>query len=445
MLNDLLLRLGLLYRRDPQFMLALGKTECPATRLRLPGYCVYALHDPALIRQLLTRQHTHLSKGGSHRRAQGWLGASPLVAEGEEHRRLRRVANAALRAPLLPSYRAAMERAVAQQIAGWQAGELRDLALEMRQLATSALLMAFADSTERGTALALDDALAVLTPSFGARRWPWAALAERRPGSAAARRAQAQRHLDMLLYQLIDGEAPTATPLLNAVYEASGAEGYRAAARDMLATLLLAGRETVASALCWIWWLLATHPERQGTLYDALLADETAGMRQIEYVVAETLRLYPPAWAMARRTLGAVELEGLRIPAGAIVLFSQLALHRDARFFSEPERFQPERWAAAPHHDAFLPFGAGPRRCPGVGFAMLELTLVVATIARRWRFYAAPGQAVRLVGGPALMPHFEVRSAIRWHGLENDQALGLPLRLELVGDVAANYGARQPT
>jgi cytochrome P450 len=160
--------------------------------------------------------------------------------------------------------------------------------------------------------------------------------------------------------------------LLNAVYEVSGAEGYRAAARDMLTTLLLAGRETVASALCWIWWLLAQHPERQRTLYAALLADETAAMRQIDDVVAEALRLYPPAWAMARRTLNAVDLDGLRLPAGAIVLFSQLALQRDARFFSEAERFQPERWAAAPHHDAFLPFGLGRAAAPASALQCLS-------------------------------------------------------------------------
>lgn len=398
-------KLTLLYRRDPAFLLALGRSGCPVTQGGLPERRVFFLHDPARIETLLTRHHAALSKGGAHSRAQRWLGASVLVAEGAEHARLRRSMRPAFQRDVLPAYTPAILSAISAQIADWRHGDVRDLTIELRRMATAAVLAACVGPVAPDAIAGIDAALAVLTPSFGARTWPWAPLAERLPGSAAFRQAAALRGLDAAVYALIDNTPPTATPFLAAVHAAEPPTQRRTATRDALVTLLLAGRETTAAALSWIWYALGTHPALEAELHAALEQGEPAAHALAGRIFAEALRRYPPAWATARRTLAPIDLDGVQLPAGAVVLFSQLALHNDARWFAAPEAFRPERWAGAPPpRGAYLPFGSGPRRCLGSRFAELESTLAISTIAQRWHLRPLNAAPVGLQGGPALLP-----------------------------------------
>jgi cytochrome P450 len=116
-------------------------------------------------------------------------------------------------------------------------------------------------------------------------------------------------------------------------------------------------------------------------------------------VVAESMRLYPPAWILGRRALEDYEVGGYLIPRDALVILSPYVMHRDSRFFPDPERFDPERFTpeakAARPQFAYFPFGGGPRRCVGEGFAWMEGVLILATLARRWRLRLAPGSVVR--------------------------------------------------
>jgi cytochrome P450 len=172
--------------------------------------------------------------------------------------------------------------------------------------------------------------------------------------------------------------------------------------RDEVITLFLAGHETTAIALSWALVLLARHPEvderlwREGseTLGDRLpRAEDLARLPYTEAVVREALRLYPPAYVIGREALANCSLGGYTIPARATIYFSPWVLHRDPRWFEEPERFRPERWldgstARLPKY-VFLPFGGGPRVCIGERFAMMETVLVLATLLRRFRFEPA--------------------------------------------------------
>jgi cytochrome P450 len=125
-------------------------------------------------------------------------------------------------------------------------------------------------------------------------------------------------------------------------------------------------------------------------------------------VLAEAMRLYPPAWILGRRALEEYEVGGYKIPRGALVILSPYVMHRDPRFYPEPERFDPERWTpeakAARPQFAYFPFGGGPRRCIGEGFAWMEGVLVVATLAQRWRLRLAPGQRIEPQTGVTLRP-----------------------------------------
>jgi cytochrome P450 len=177
--------------------------------------------------------------------------------------------------------------------------------------------------------------------------------------------------------------------------------------RDEVMTLLLAGHETTALALSWAFLMLDRHPEARDRL-EAELASvlgpnegpaspaDVPALPYAQAVVNETLRLYPPAYVTGREAVRETSIGGLRIPKRHIILISMYTTHRDPRFFPDPDTFRPERWLDGLDkrlpRGAFIPFGLGSRKCVGASFAMMEATLLLATIARRWRFELAPGE-----------------------------------------------------
>jgi len=178
--------------------------------------------------------------------------------------------------------------------------------------------------------------------------------------------------------------------------------------RDEVMTLFLAGHETTAVALSWAWYLLAQSPQTQARLaeeVDSVLGGRTPAvtdlprLRYTEMVVNESMRLYPPAFALSRRALRPCEIGGYTLPTGITVAIPIWVVHRDSRWFDKPDTFMPERWAndAARHlpRFAYFPFGGGPRQCIGNTFAMMEAVLVLAMTAQRFRLELAPGQTVR--------------------------------------------------
>ena len=174
--------------------------------------------------------------------------------------------------------------------------------------------------------------------------------------------------------------------------------------RDEVMTLLLAGHETTALALSWAFLLLDRNPGARDHLEAELAAvlgdgpaspDDVPALPYTQAVINETLRLYPPAYVTGREAIRATTIGRTRIPKRHIVLISMYTTHRDPRFFPEPDAFRPERWLDGLEkrlpRGAFIPFGMGSRKCVGASFAMMEATLLLATIARRWRFELAPG------------------------------------------------------
>jgi cytochrome P450 len=172
--------------------------------------------------------------------------------------------------------------------------------------------------------------------------------------------------------------------------------------RDEVMTLLLAGHETTALALSWAFLLLDRNPEARDRL-EAELSEvvgdrapspaDVPSLRFTQAVINETLRLYPPAYVTGRETIRPTTIGGVRLPKRHIILISMQTAHRDPRFFPEPDAFRPGRWLDGLEkrlpRGAFIPFGMGTRKCIGASFAMMEATLLLATIARRWRFELA--------------------------------------------------------
>jgi cytochrome P450 len=192
--------------------------------------------------------------------------------------------------------------------------------------------------------------------------------------------------------------------------------------RDEAMTIFLAGHETTANALTWTWYLLSQNPDAEAKLHrelDEVLSsrlpdfEDVPNLRYTEMALAESMRLYPPAWAIGRMALVDCEIGGYSVPKGALVLMSQYVMHRDERYFPEPLRFDPERWTEAAKANrpqfSYFPFGGGPRRCIGESFAWMEGILLLATLAQQWQMRLAPDQVVALRPVITLRPKHGMR------------------------------------
>lgn len=221
----------------------------------------------------------------------------------------------------------------------------------------------------------------------------------------------ALREMDTVVYAIIaerrrrnEDTGDLLSMLMLARDEETGAQMDDKALRDEVITMLIAGHETTATTLTWIWGLLATHPEVAARLYaevDAVLGDraptaaDVPALAYTRQVIDEAMRLYPPVYILARKVAADDEIGGFRIPKGSAVDLSPYLTHRHPDFWPDPERFDPERFsperAAQRHKYAFFPFSTGPRMCIGNSFALMEATLVLASIARRHRLRLAGG------------------------------------------------------
>jgi cytochrome P450 len=298
----------------------------------------------------------------------------------------------------------------------WRDGGTIDAAAEMAAVTMTVAAKTLFDADLDAEVAEIRDALTTAIDSFTLALLPYGDHLARLPIPAAIRFRRARAHLDAIIYRLIADrrarphERGDLISLLVSVRDAEGDGGGLSdeEIRDDVLTLLLAGYETTANALMWTWYLLSEHPDAERRLHeelDAALAGRTAGARDLpalrytRAVIAESMRLFSPAYLVGRRALVPYDVPGTDyvLPEGTYLFLCQHLLHRDPRFWREPERFQPERWLEGEPHShkfAYFPFGAGARVCIGEPFAWMEATLVLATIARRWRLRLVPGHPV---------------------------------------------------
>ncbi len=228
---------------------------------------------------------------------------------------------------------------------------------------------------------------------------------------------RARQLLDTVIYRIIRERRASAVDqgdllsmLLTARDEQGDSRGMSdQQLRDEVLTMLLAGHETTATLLTWTWYLLSQHPTVETQLHaelDTVLSgrlptvEHLPQLRYTRMVLAEAMRLYPPAWVIGRRTIDAYEVGGYVLPPNTNVIMSPYVIHHDARFYPDPERFDPQRWTpgaeAARPPFTYFPFGAGARQCIGEGFAWMEGILALATLAQHWQLRLVPGHPVAL-------------------------------------------------
>jgi cytochrome P450 len=196
--------------------------------------------------------------------------------------------------------------------------------------------------------------------------------------------------------------------------------------RDEVMTILLAGHETSGVALAWTWYLLSQHLEVERRLHaelDAVLGgrtpsfDDLPQLRYTRMVIEETLRLYPPAWGIARQSIAQDEIGDYHIPKGVQLMVTQYVTHRHPDFWERPEVFEPERFrpecVAKRPKFAYYPFGGGPRGCIGNQFALMEMQLILATLAQRYQLSLVPGHRVEVQPLITLRPRYGIRMMLR--------------------------------
>ena len=346
------------------------------------------------------------------------LGEGLLTSEGDFHRRQRRLAQPAFHPNRVATYAGAMSQYAREQCDAWTHGQTVNVHEEMMQVTLRVVAKTLFDADVRAEVDEIGAAMDVSVSMFTRAMSPFGPILNRLPLPSNRRFERAWTRLVGTIDRFIRERRASGEDrgdLLSMLLRATdagedGTAGDGAGMddrqlRDECMTLFTAGHETTANALTFTWHLLAHHPDVQARLHaevDAVLGERMPAREDVDrlpftrQVVAESMRLYPPAWAVGRQAKEPVEVGGYTLPAGAVVLTSQWVTHHDPRWWPDPERFDPDRWrdgadsAAAAQRPrwAYFPFGGGPRSCIGEAFAWMEAILVLATIARRWRVEA---------------------------------------------------------
>jgi cytochrome P450 len=415
--------------RDPiAFLLRLRDRYGDIVRVPLGAETLYLFSPPDLVRDVLVTNHRNFHKGRGLERAKMLLGDGLLTSEGDFHLRQRRLSQPAFHRQRIGAYGAVMASYAANRRDRWRPGAVVDVHAEMMALTLAIVGKTLFDADVEDEAAEIGEALATTFESFNFGFFlPFGHLLERLPLPATLRFRKARARLDATIYRLIDERrrAPSDRgDLLSMLLVAQDTEGDGRGMtdlqlRDEAMTIFLAGHETTANALTWTWYLLSQHPDVERRFHaevDSALggrtpsADDLAALPYTRMVLAESMRLYPPAWILGRRALAPFEAWGYTIPARAIILASQYTMHRDPRWFPDPDRFDPERFAPERQGErpklAYFPFGGGPRVCIGEQFAWMEGIILLATIAQRWRFRLVPGHPVSLQPIITLRPKF---------------------------------------
>jgi len=393
--------------------------------LRLgPRRGLLAFHPDAIEEVLVTRNRDFVKSPGVRLLARV-LGNGLLLSEGEAWLRQRRLVQPAFHRQRLQAHGEVMTAYTERRISGWKDGDVLDIHAEMTALTQAIVAKTLFDADVRDEAYFITQAMNVLIEDFGARLGSLLQfLPDWVPTAGNIRTRRAVRRLDEVVYRMIEARrrhpedrGDLLSMLLAAQDADDGARMTAEQVRDEVMTLFMAGHETTAVTLSWAWYLLAQHPE-----VDARLADElrvvlgarppaVADLPRLAYaemIATECMRLYPPAYAMARQARGPTELAGRPVAPGVVVILPTWVVHRDPRWFDDPEVFRPERWAGdlsrrLPRF-AYFPFGGGPRQCIGNAFATMEAVLILATIAQRFRLTLLPGQHVTTMPSITLRP-----------------------------------------
>jgi len=416
--------------RDPIRIISDISKYGDISHFRFGNQHIYLLNHPDYIRDVLVTYNSNFVKSRGLQLARKVLGEGLLTSEGSTHDYQRQLIQPAFHQRLLPAYVSIMKQYIENMIGRWEDNTILDIHKEFTKLTLAIVCKIFFNYEIELDSEEVSNHVTTVIEYFNRVRMPLARLIELLPLSSNKRFRSAKRQLDKIICHIIDGHEPAA---VDSTTELGHGDNSRAGdlvsvllasrkadlvsgkvftsdlrLKDNIITIFLAGHETVANALTWTFYLLSQSKEIEGKLHnevDSVLGDDgltnDVNMSKLlftEKVFAESMRLYPPAWAVGRQAINDCRIGGYLIPAGSTILMSQYLTHRDPRFFTEPHRFNPERWnneikAKLPRF-SYFPFGGGPRSCIGEQFAWMEGILAISTVSRRWRMDLEPSRLV---------------------------------------------------
>ncbi|MBZ5650349.1 MAG: cytochrome P450 [Acidobacteriia bacterium] len=392
---------------------------------------VYFLNHPSLIEAVLVSQSQHFAKDKVIQNSRWFLGEGLLTSEGSGWLRQRRLSQPAFHRERMAAYGRTMAAYAEEMLATWQDADLRDIHPEMIQLTMRIVAKVLFSVEVKADTERVAGALNILMRHTSGGRMILPPVLRHVPVPAMMRVKRAVHELDEIVNRIIrqrraSGEdTGDLLSMLMAARDEDGSGMTDRQLRDEILTFLLAGHETTAVSLSWTWYLLSQHPDVEQKLHQELrqvLDGRTPQLEDLprlpyaDKVVKESMRLYPPAWSLARTVTKEIDLAGYCLPVGANVVMSPWILHRDPRFFEQPEQFNPERWTAETAQRlprfAYFPFGGGPRLCIGASFAIMEAHLLLATIAQRFQLRLLPGHPVDALPSITLRPRHGMRMSL---------------------------------
>ncbi|CAN5659013.1 cytochrome P450 [soil metagenome] len=424
------------------------KTFGNIAHYRFMGTPIVFINDPDYIREVLVTQGSAFVKERTVRRMKVLLGEGLITSDNPIHMRQRKIAAPAFHRQRIAAYGDQIVSIAAGHRDRWQPGATIDIAAESMALSLEIVARTLFNTEVTPDILAINDEVNTIMGLYNfivAFPKIESFLHLPIPGIMKFRRSKAR--LDAVVNRLITEHRAAAAAgepdrgdllsmLLASTYEADESGNTQPAGsspegmsddqvRDEVLTIFLAGYETVANALTWTWYLLSQNPEVEARLHaelDAVLgtgADQRLptladypNLHYTEQVFAESMRLYPPAWAMGRMSTREIQLGPYTVPAGSHVFFSQYILGRTPEYFPDPLRFDPDRFtpeakAARPKY-TYFPFGGGSRQCIGESFAWMEGVFSIATIAQRFRPRFVPTYPIVLQPKITLRPKYPV-------------------------------------
>ncbi|PTX92791.1 cytochrome P450 [Verrucomicrobia bacterium LW23] len=392
--------------------------------------------EPELIAQVLVKQSRQFEKSLAIKSTRRFLGNGLLTAEGADHVRNRRLMQPAFHMQRVAAYGDSMVQYAEEAQAQWKDGQEIDIAEEMMKLTLRVVGKTLFNSDTGEVGERVSQAMSVLMNLFPLFQLPFFPWLEHLPLPFVRRMRAADATLNEVVLGIIAerhkdnrDEGDLLSMLLNS-QEEDGTGLTDEQVRDEVLTLFLAGHETTGNALAYTWHLLAKHPEAAAKMRDEIstvlgdAAPTIADTRRLPYtesVITESMRLYPPAWIIARGAMEDLELAnmpGVPIPRGTTIMMPQALVHLQERYYDDPLVFRPERWTpefrdSLPRF-AYYPFGGGPRSCIGESFAWMELILVTAVIARKWKMEpVVPEHKLVLHPSVTLRPRTGVRVKLR--------------------------------
>jgi len=353
---------------------------------------VYLLSDPEDVRQLLVNEAALCQKGDYVRRSRWLLGDGLITAEGETHARLKRLVQPAFQRNRMAQYAEQMAECAGEFAGQWRAGQSVEVVSQLTRATLHIICRVLFATRSEAEAGAIGDSIGGSLKYFPYWLLPFSRILDFLPVSPGRLFQGTRRRVDELFYRMIDSRPQQG--VLSVLQQGPLSQSEL---RDQCLTLFMAGHEATANLLAWTFYALGRDQRAQARVREEVTQREPTRYEEFPFtraVLLETLRLYPPVWRLSRKILADIRFKDHLLPAGSTVLVSPYVIQRDPRHFERPLEFWPERWLRPekPPRFAFFPFGGGPRACLGEAFTMMEGTILLAVLARRYAWILQDAQ-----------------------------------------------------